>query len=208
MSSPSSGPSDSDASRYGPNHPASAGDVDATSPAANQDATRFGRTEVDQDGTRYGATPPPADPSGPDASGRSAPVRVRRVGAYELLRELGRGGMGIVYKAHSLKLDRLVALKMIRSGVNASDEDVKRFLSEAQAAARLDHPHIVPIFEIGEDNGTPYFAMPLVDGGSLQQRLAEGPVPAVVAARLLKQVAEAVQHAHDHGVIHRAPQAA
>jgi tetratricopeptide (TPR) repeat protein len=128
---------------------------------------------------------------------------VRFVGDYEILAELGRGAMGVVYKARDTKLGRLVALKMIRSAGHASSAEVHRFLAEARAEALLDHPHIVPIYDVGEADCLPYFAMALVEGSSLQDLLNEGPLPAKVAARLMRQVAEAVQHAHDRGVIHR-----
>jgi eukaryotic-like serine/threonine-protein kinase len=182
-------------------------------PAPDPDASRYDTVNFDADASRYG---PAASPeiTNPDAThysnatiGQSRPgdplPRIRRIGDYELLQELGRGGMGVVYKARDLKLNRLVALKMIRAGGHASDADLQRFLAEAQAVARLDHPYIVPIFEIGATDGLPFFAMALVEGGSLKQCLIDGPVPARVAARLLQQVAEGVQHAHEHGVIHR-----
>jgi WD40 repeat protein/serine/threonine protein kinase len=129
-----------------------------------------------------------------------APVSV---GQYEILGEIGRGGMGVVYKARDRKLGRHVAVKMIRSASLASPTEVARFLSEARAKARLSHPNVVPVYEIGETDSLPYFVMALVDGGSLQARLAEGPLPVVQAAVLIRQVALAIQHAHDRGVLHR-----
>jgi WD40 repeat protein/serine/threonine protein kinase len=129
-----------------------------------------------------------------------APVSV---GQYEILGEIGRGGMGVVYKARDRKLGRHVAVKMIRSAGLASPTEVARFLSEARAKARLSHPNVVPVYEIGEADGLPYFVMALIDGGSLQARLAEGPLPVVQAAGLIRQVALAIQHAHDRGVLHR-----
>jgi WD40 repeat protein/serine/threonine protein kinase len=176
-------------------------------PTRDPDASRYDalatRDPADPDASRYDPTAAGATELFGAAEGTAAMPRARRVGEYELLIELGRGGMGIVYKARDLKLNRLVALKMIRGGGHASAAEVQRFLSEAQAVARLDHPHIVPIFEIGTADGLPYFVMGLVDGGSLKQRLADGPLPPRVAARLLQQVAEGVHHAHEHGVIHR-----
>jgi WD40 repeat protein/serine/threonine protein kinase len=120
---------------------------------------------------------------------------------YEILGALGRGGMGVVYRARHLRLKRLVALKMIRAG--ARGEVLARFRAEAEAVARLQHPHIVQIFEVGEHQGLPYLALELVDGGSLAQRLRGTPLPAQPAARLVEILARAVQHAHEQGVIHR-----
>jgi tRNA A-37 threonylcarbamoyl transferase component Bud32 len=127
----------------------------------------------------------------------------RRFGGYELLEQIGKGGMGVVYKARHLELGRLVAVKTIRGGHLTADAAVERFRREARAAASLDHPGIVPVFEVGEVDGEHFFAMALVCGGSLHELLAEGPLPPVEAAGLVRSVAEAVQYAHERGVIHR-----
>jgi len=125
------------------------------------------------------------------------------VGNYELLGQLGSGGMGVVYRARHRKLNRLVALKVTRIGPLAAEEGSRRFQAEAEAAARLDHPHIVPIYEFGEVDGQCYYSMALVDGQSLAQHVAERPLAPRQAAALLQTVAEAVAYAHSQGVIHR-----
>ncbi len=129
--------------------------------------------------------------------------RVRYFGEYQLLNEIARGGMGVVFKARQVKLNRIVALKMILSGELAGNEEVQRFHSEAEAAANLDHPGIVPIYEIGEHGGQHYFSMGFVDGESLQDKLRDGPLAPQEAARLCRKVVNAVAYAHDKGVIHR-----
>jgi WD40 repeat protein/tRNA A-37 threonylcarbamoyl transferase component Bud32 len=128
---------------------------------------------------------------------------VRYFGDYELLEEIARGGMGVVYKARQTKLDRIVAVKMILAGELAGQADVERFHTEARAAANLHHPNIVPIHEVGQHEGQHYFSMDYVAGESLANRIARGPLPAREAATLLVKVARAVAFAHIDGVIHR-----
>jgi serine/threonine-protein kinase len=125
------------------------------------------------------------------------------VPGYEILGELGRGGMGVVYKARHLGLKRLVALKMIRDGALAGPDDLARFQGEAEAVARLQHPNIVQIFEVGRHDGRPYFSLEYVDDGSLAERLAGAPQPPQEAARLVAVLARAMHSAHQQGVIHR-----
>jgi tetratricopeptide (TPR) repeat protein len=127
----------------------------------------------------------------------------RRFGNYELLERLGKGGMGIVWKAKLIGTERLVALKQVVADEFASAAAIERFKVEARAAAALDHPGIVPVYDIGEVGPRPYYTMPVVEGGSLKNRLADGPIAPNAAARLAAQLAEAVQHAHGRGVIHR-----
>jgi hypothetical protein len=126
-----------------------------------------------------------------------------RFGDYELLEEIGRGGMGVVYRARQQTLGRDVAVKMILRGNLASESDRERFAAEAQAAARLDHPGIVPVYEVGEVQDRPYFSMKYVSGTTLAQRLADGPLPPREAARLLSTVARGIHFAHLRGVLHR-----
>ena len=135
----------------------------------------------------------------PDLPGRL----LRYFGDYELLDEIARGGMGVVYRARQVSLNRVVALKMILSGEFASDRDIRRFHLEAESAANLKHPGIVPIFEIGEHDGRHYFSMAFVEGPSLADKMKAGPLPSRSAASLMRQVAEAVEYAHGEGVIHR-----
>ncbi len=129
---------------------------------------------------------------------------VRYFGDYELRRVLGRGGMGIVYKARQISLNRSVALKMLRAELLATEDDLRRFQNEAEAVALLDHPHIVPIYEVGEYRNQRYFTMKLIGGSSLDRRLesfaASDPR---AAARLVATVAGAVHHAHQRGILHR-----
>jgi WD40 repeat protein len=139
----------------------------------------------------------------PASSDAGTPSHVRYFGDYEIIREIARGGMGVVFEARQLSLNRKVALKMILAGQLANDTDVKRFYSEAEAAANLDHPGIVPIFEVGQHEGQHYFSMGFVEGQSLSQCLADGPLPPREASDLIRRVSEAIEYAHQRGVIHR-----
>ncbi|MCC7376839.1 MAG: protein kinase [Verrucomicrobiales bacterium] len=128
---------------------------------------------------------------------------VRRFGDYQLIEEIAHGGMGVVYRARHVKLDRVVALKMLLLGQFASDLAVKRFQREAAAAAALRHPGIVSVFEVGECEGQHFFTMEMVEGRSLASLLQSGPLPPHSAAVYLKALAEAVAHAHAQGIVHR-----
>lgn len=127
----------------------------------------------------------------------------RDFGQYELMEEIGRGGMGVVYLARQKGLERLVAVKMILASNLASAEHVRRFLAEARAAAQLRHPHIVRIHDVGQIHGQHYFAMEYVEGESLAQRVARGPMSIEQSLRLIIDVARAVAHSHSQGIVHR-----
>lgn len=124
-------------------------------------------------------------------------------GEYELLGEIARGGMGVVYKARHKRLNRIAAIKMIRSGKLSSPEDIQRFYVEANAAAQLDHPGIVPIYEIGEHEGQPFFAMKFIEGGSLAQHIEKLRSNKHKLVEFVAKIAEAVHHAHQRGILHR-----
>lgn len=174
--------------------PLEIGDPDAPLPPCpdNEDATLPPRgAEHQSNGTL------------PEVDSADAEANPRQFGNYDLLFEIARGGMGVVYKARQRKLNRIVALKMIKSGQLASDDEVQRFYSEAEAAARLDHPHIVPVYDVGQEAGQHYFSMGFVDGEGLDAKLNDGPLPPRAAAALIKTIAEAVQFAHEKGIVHR-----
>ena len=125
------------------------------------------------------------------------------IAGYEILGELGRGGMGIVYRAVQTGLNRSVALKMVRTGEFASPQERARFQTEALAVGRFQHPNIVQIYEVGQQAGQPYLSMEYVDGGSLAQKLAGAPLPVRPAAQLVETLARAIHYAHQRGIIHR-----
>lgn len=136
----------------------------------------------------------------PEASKPSLPCRF---GDYVLERVLGRGGMGVVYYGHQVQLERPVAIKMIRSGALASDEEVSRFYAEARSAAKLDHANIVTVYQCGEYEGHHFFSMDYVPGTDLSKLIATGPIDCKLAARYVRDVARAIQYAHDRGILHR-----
>jgi WD40 repeat protein/serine/threonine protein kinase len=160
-------------------------------------------------------TVPPAPPPSDDLCARRPPTLKEElppaaaasnwpsVAGYEVLDELGRGGMGVVYKARQVKLNRLVALKMILAGAYAGEDALTRFRTEAEAVARLQHPNIVQIHEVGEADGKPFFSLEFCDGGSLADQLAGTPLPPPEAARLVETLARAMDAAHRAGIIHR-----
>jgi eukaryotic-like serine/threonine-protein kinase len=140
--------------------------------------------------------------TGPSPASLS-PTESKNFGDYELLEEIARGGMGIVYRARQKSLDRTVAVKMILSGQFAGKEEVLRFRAEAESAAKLQHPHIVRIHETGECDGQPYFSMDYVAGGNLAALVREKPLPAKRAAGYVKTITEAIHYAHEQGILHR-----
>ncbi len=125
------------------------------------------------------------------------------VAGYQILGELGRGGMGVVYKARQRGLRRLVALKMVLSGAHAGPQHLARFHTEAEAVARLQHPNIVQIYNVGEQKGLPYFSLEFVDGGPLDKQIGGKPQPPREAAQLIETLARAIHFAHEHNIIHR-----
>ncbi len=142
-------------------------------------------------------------PDDGDSDSRRRATRVRYFGDYALERVLGEGGMGIVYKARQLSLNRPVAVKMIKAARFASTDDLRRFRNEAEAVARLDHPNIVPIFEVGQFEDQHYFSMKLIAGEGLDQRLEEYASQPRRAAGLMAPMAAAIHHAHQRGILHR-----
>lgn len=163
--------------------------------------------EVDQ-GLQVGdASQPPAEtmsgPGGDDHPNRTRPVTSFDLPGYDSVQFLGRGGMGVVYKARQIALDRIVALKVIRAGVHADAEDLRRFRTEALAAARLQHPNIAQVYEVAEHEGRPYLVLEYVAGGGLDNFLDGTPLAPTDAAELAETLARAVHFAHERGVIHR-----
>ncbi len=157
--------------------------------------------------TRAGGTRGPrraaADQAVADSAVPAPASPLSRIGDYELLAEIGRGGMGVVYKARHVRLQRIVALKMVLAGALAQDDERQRFDLEAAASAQLQHPGIVALYEVGTFDNQPYFSMEYISGTSLGQRVASGPLPGREAAAYLEATARAVHYAHTRGILHR-----
>ena len=145
----------------------------------------------------------PGDDSEEVATPAKSAIPPQDCGDYELLGELGRGGMGVVYRARQKSLDRVVALKMILRGDYASSEDIARFRAEAESAAQLQHANIVNVYEVGEFEGRPFFSMKLIEGSTLAKLLIDGPLPPRIAAEMLAPICRAIADAHRRGVLHR-----
>ena len=176
-----------------PQSPASAG---AAAPshlpaAADESTVNAAGATVPTAFSSFPPIPPPT--SGPEVC----------VPGYEILGELGRGGMGVVYRARQIQADRIVALKMVLSGAFAGAEELQRFRTEAEAVARLQHSGIVQVFEVGEHQGIPFFSLEFCPGGGLDRKLDGTPLPPADAAALVQRLAEAMQAAHEKGILHR-----
>ncbi len=161
------------------------------------------RLSIHKRGLATAARSPPL-PGQDQVANQLRPASKARFGDYELLEEIGRGGMGVIYRARQVSLDRLVAVKTILTGPLASPDFTQRFQTEAHAAALLDHPHIVAIYEVGNHQGQLFYSMRLVQGRNLAQELSEtGALSSRRAAELVATVAHAVHYAHQRGVLHR-----
>src|SRR5437868_5761730 len=145
----------------------------------------------------------PGQPTSPMSATVRRPKTFADFGDYELLEEIGRGGQGVVYRARQKSLNRTVALKVIGLGHWATEAHLKRFRREAEAAASLDHSSIVPIYEVGERDGSCYFSMKLIEGGQLDKLAKQDPMSIRRAVELMAKVARTVHYAHEHGILHR-----
>jgi WD40 repeat protein len=183
----------------------------AAAPAGDEDL-QAARTMCESAATRpettsllagLGAVDSATVPGGPEGPAAQPPPSSVQVAGYEILKELGRGGMGVVYLARQRGLNRLVALKMILQGEHAGVDLLARFQAEAEAIAHLQHPNIVQIYEVGQQDGRPYFSLEYCASGSVEKRLNGTPLPPVEAAGLTERLARAVAAAHDKGIIHR-----
>jgi hypothetical protein len=188
-------------------HPHLAGEVDAFVAAA-QHIDRLARplqdvlrSTDDFPSVQQGDTEAPSAAGASSAACSLAPPA--RLGDYELLQEAGRGSMGVVYQARQPGLDRLVAIKVIRSADLATPERVQRFVAEARSLARLQHPNIVHVYEVGTQDNLPFFVLEYIAGGSLDRRAQRQPQPIGDAIKLVEVLARAAQHAHERGIIHR-----
>lgn len=177
-------------------------------PGSVSASRQFDETIVPEQSTVSPGAIPSLVASLPDHSGTTAPiVRLRatplRIGNYDVVAELGRGGMGVVYQARHHGLDRFVAIKMILAGGYASEESVRRLRTEAEAVARLQHPNVVQIYDVGEHDGQPFLVLEYLEGGNLAQRVAGKPQSPRVAAQLIQTLSRTIDYAHANGILHR-----
>jgi serine/threonine protein kinase len=169
----------------------------------SQLAAQLGETKGDPASTLSNK---PDDDASPQLTRQSTPRRAgtpRRIASYEILSELGRGGMGVVYHGHDLKLKRDVAIKVVLAGGHAGKVEFARFQTEAESVARFNHPNVVKIYEVGEDRDLPFLALEYCPGGSLDDRLESSPPNFRESAELIALISDAVEHAHQSGIIHR-----
>jgi serine/threonine-protein kinase len=186
--------------------PASPAGAAPVSPAPATDATDVMEPVVDARLTQTVDSEPNLKADGFSLSGdgaQKAAATAAMVPGYEIVGELGRGGMGVVYKARQKGLNRWVALKMVLAGAHASPHQLERFRIEAEAIAHLQHPNIVHVYEVGEQDGLPYFSLEFVDGGSLEQQVFRQAQPPRAAAHMVETLARAMAYAHENGIIHR-----
>ncbi len=176
-------------------------DGDVYCPACGKLFTPYSAHE--EEDTVFFSEGAPGNAGAPRGAVEPATGTSRRFGEYDIIDEIARGGMGVVFLARQRVLKRVVALKVLRSGDNASDEERERLLREAKAAAGLSHPNIVPIHEFSIYQGQPYFTMDYIDGQPLDRVLENGPLNAREAVRIIEAVARAISYAHEHGIIHR-----
>jgi TolB-like protein/predicted Ser/Thr protein kinase len=172
-------------------------------PIAARDPSTITATEADDGGSAGNVEANAAAATGHSEEAAPSAATLGELGDYELLKVVGRGGQGVVYRAHQKSLNRTVALKVISLGSWATEAHLKRFRREAEAAARLEHPGIVPIHEVGERDGSCYFSMKFVEGGQLDEVVRRTPMSIRQAAELIAKVARTVHYAHEHGILHR-----
>src|SRR5712671_2236836 len=177
--------------------------ISPDAPVAGVDSSAEASAKADDPGRVDELSRDNAKPASGVKDAVRAATMLGELGDYELLEEIGRGGQGVVFRARQKSLNRTVALKVISLGQWASKAHLKRFRLEAEAAARLEHPGIVPIHEVGERDGSCYFSMKFVEGGQLDEVVRRTPMPIRQAVELIAKVARTVHYAHEHGILHR-----
>src|SRR5437016_6124574 len=177
--------------------------ISPDAPVAGVDSSAEASAKADDPGRVEELSRDNAKPTSGVKDAVRAATMLGELGDYELLEEVGRGGQGVVFRARQKSLNRVVALKVISLGQWASKAHLKRFRLEAEAAARLEHPGIVPIHEVGERDGQCYFSMKFVEGGQLDEVVRRTPMSIRQAVELIAKVVRTVHHAHEHGILHR-----